>query len=146
MSLVERNHLVEQLTAAASHPSLRYSVLPGACNRTSQWRNAHGANRGWHFKSIFGVVIKHDESGDVGMWEGISKLLSCPDTGWMPGDFEVQDTPAIMGNDEEAIQKAKGDGRHCEEIHCGNRFAVVMQKGSPALRRFAVSGCTSHLT
>src|SRR4029077_3798365 len=35
--------------------------------------------------------------------------LSCPDTGWMPGDIEVQDTPAIMGNDEEAIQKAKGD-------------------------------------
>src|ERR1700751_1499246 len=26
------------------------------------------------------------------------------------------------------------------------RFAVVMQKGSPALRRFAVSGCTSHPT
>jgi len=46
----------------------------------------------------------------------------------MPGDIEVQDTPAIMGNDEEAIQKAKGDGRHCEEIHRSNRFAVVMQK------------------
>jgi hypothetical protein len=102
--------------------------------------------RGWHFESVFPVVIEHDESGDVGIWEGISELLSCPDTGWMPGDIEVQDTPAIMGNDEEAIQKAKGDGRHCEEIHRGNRFAVVMQKGSPALRRFAVSGCTSHPT
>ena len=43
--LVERNHVVVQLTAAASHPSLRYSVLPGACHRTSQWRNAHCANR-----------------------------------------------------------------------------------------------------
>jgi hypothetical protein len=84
--LLERNHLVEQLTAAASHPSLRYSVLPGACNRTSQWRNAHCANRGWHFESVFGVVIKHDESGDVGIWEGILELLSCPDTGWMPGE------------------------------------------------------------
>ena len=102
MSLVGRNHVVEQLTAAASHPSLRDSVLPGACNRTSQWRNAHCANLGWHFESVFGVLIEHDESGDVGMWEGISELLSCPDTGWMSGDIEVQDTPAIMGNDCEA--------------------------------------------
>jgi hypothetical protein len=84
--------VVEQLTAAASHPSLRYSVLPGACHRTSQWRNAHCANPGWHFESVFPVVIEHDESGDVGLGEGISELLSCPDTGWMPGDMEVQDT------------------------------------------------------
>jgi hypothetical protein len=97
VSLVERNHVVEQLTAAASHPSLRYSVLPGACNRTSQWRNAHCPNRGWHFESVFPVVIEHDEFGDVGIWEGISELLSCPETGWMPGDIDVQDTPAIMG-------------------------------------------------
>jgi hypothetical protein len=89
VSLVERNHVVEQLTAAASHPSLRYSVLPGACNRTSQGRNAHCANRGWHFESVFPVVIEHHESGDVGIWEGISELLSCPDTGWMPGDIKV---------------------------------------------------------
>jgi hypothetical protein len=49
-------------------------------------------------------------------------------------DIEVQDAPAIMVDDKEAIQEAKGHRRHGEEIHSENHCAVIVKKRSPALR------------
>jgi hypothetical protein len=40
-------------------------------------------------------------------------------------DVEVQDTPAIMADHEEAVEHAKRDRRNREEIHCSNRFPMV---------------------
>jgi len=48
-------------------------------------------------------------------------------------DVEVQDAPAIMADDEKAIEDTERDRGHREEIHCGNRFPVVSQKREPAL-------------
>ena len=136
--------MVEQLTTAASHPSLRHSVLPGTSDRTTQWHNAHGANCGRHFESILGVVIEHDESGNIGKRESVSELLSRPHAGRMPRHVEVQNPSPIVGNNEEAVQKAKGYRGHGEEIHGGNDFAVVMKKSSPMLRPLCVSRCAFH--
>ncbi len=43
MSLVQRNDLVEQLAAAASHPALRDSILPGALDGGLHAPNLHGS-------------------------------------------------------------------------------------------------------
>ncbi len=51
----------------------------------------------------------------------------------MAGDVEVKNTPPIMANDEEAVKHREGDGRHGEEVHGGDGFAVIAQEGEPAL-------------
>jgi len=48
-------------------------------------------------------------------------------------DVNVQDAPTIMIDDEKAIERAEGNSRNSEEVHRGNRFPVIMEKGKPAL-------------
>ena len=53
----------------------------------------------------------------------------------MVGNVEVENAPPIMANDEdeEAVKHSEGDGRHGEEVHGGDGFAVIAQEGEPAL-------------
>jgi len=41
MSLVQRDCVVEQLTATAANPALSHSILPRASNRGTHWHNEH---------------------------------------------------------------------------------------------------------
>src|SRR5258708_13620944 len=61
-------------------------------------------------------------------------------------DIEVQDAPTIVTDDEKAIEHAEGDRRNSEEVHRGNRFPVITEKGKPALRRLRISRCPFHPT
>jgi hypothetical protein len=47
-------------------------------------------------------------------------------------DIEMQDTPTVVTADEKAIERAEGDRRNREEVHRGNRFPVIPEKGKPA--------------
>ena len=44
-------------------------------------------------------------------------------------DIEVQDAPTIVTDDEKTIEHAEGDRRNSEEVHRGNRFPVIAEKG-----------------
>jgi len=50
----------------------------------------------------------------------------------MPGDVEMQDPPAIVADDKEAVEDAEGDRGHGEEVHGRNRFPVIRKKRTPA--------------
>jgi len=61
-------------------------------------------------------------------------------------DIEVQDAPTIVTDDEKAIERAEGDRRNSEEVHRGNRFPVITEKGKPALGWLRLSRCPFHPT
>ncbi len=63
MVLIQRNHLIEQLAAAASHPALGYAILPRTLNRSRYSRDLHRANCCSDFQSILWVVILDEELG-----------------------------------------------------------------------------------
>ena len=54
-------------------------------------------------------------------------------------DIEVQDRPTVVTHDEKAIERAEGDRRNSEEVHRGNRFPVIAEKGKPAPSRLRIS-------
>jgi hypothetical protein len=62
----------------------------------------------------------------------------------MACDVEVEDAPAVMTDDEEAVQEAEGDAGHGEEVHSRDGFAMIAQKNAPPASGFAVSGCSLH--
>jgi len=62
----------------------------------------------------------------------------------MPRHVEMQDTPPVMRNNEEAVEDAEGEGRHGEEIHGRNRFTVVGQECRPPLCGFGNSRSLPH--
>ena len=61
-------------------------------------------------------------------------------------DIEVQDTPTVVTDDEKAIEQAEGDRRNSEEVHRGNRFTVITEKGKPARGRLRISRRPFHAT
>jgi hypothetical protein len=61
-------------------------------------------------------------------------------------DIEVQDTPTIVTDDEKAIERAEGDRRNREEVHRGNRFPVITEKGNPEPGRLRISRRSFHPT
>src|SRR5258705_12701590 len=50
------------------------------------------------------------------------QLLDDPSAGRMLREVEMQDTPAIMADDKEAVEDAEGDRWHGEEAHGRNPF------------------------
>ena len=45
----------------------------------------------------------------------------------------AENSPSIMRNDKEAIQRAEGERRHGKEIHRSDGFPMIAQKGRPSL-------------
>jgi len=146
MSLVQRNHVVEQLTPTASNPALSHSILPGTSNRRLHRCDLHRVDCGGHLKTILCVMVKDDEPVSRLIRKSFAQLLDDPTAGRMPRDIEVQDAFPVVADDEEAVEHVEGKGRDGEEVHRRDDFTVIAQKGLPALRGFWVPGCSSHPT
>src|ERR1035438_7050541 len=76
--------------------------------------------------------------------KSFSQLLRDPGAGGMASDVEVQNAPAIMADDEEAVQNPKGESGDGEEIHGSDSFTMIAQKGQPALGGLRVLGRSFH--
>jgi hypothetical protein len=61
MSLVQCNHVVEQLPPTASNPAVSHPILPGTSNRRLHRCDLHRMDCGGHLKTILCVVVQHDE-------------------------------------------------------------------------------------
>jgi hypothetical protein len=48
-------------------------------------------------------------------------------------DVEVQEPPALVADDKEAVEDTENDRGHGEEVHCGNCFPVIRKKRATAL-------------
>jgi hypothetical protein len=62
----------------------------------------------------------------------------------MARDIDVQDLPPVMADDEEAVEKAKGDRWHSEEIHRRDSLPVIPQECEPAFCWLRISRCSPH--
>ena len=144
MPFVENDHMVEQISAAVPDPSLRNAVLPRASEAGLLGLDAEALHRLNHFAIELGAAIEDQIARRGVVRERFPQLLNNPNTGRMPGHIAVQDAPPVMRNDEEAVQNAEGERGHREEVHCGNRFAMVVQKSRPSLCRLRIARCFSH--
>ena len=55
--LVERNHMVEQLAAAAPHPTFGDTILPGTCERGPHSVDVLGSNGCRDLRSVFCIPV-----------------------------------------------------------------------------------------
>jgi hypothetical protein len=100
MALVESDDVVEQIAAAASHPALSDSVLPGTSNGGPHTGDGHRADRSGDVQSVLRVVIEEEELGSGLIGKCFAYLLDDPAAGRMPGDVAMQDTPPVVADDE----------------------------------------------
>src|SRR5205807_2699921 len=85
-----------------------------------------------------------EKSGSGLIREGLAQLLDDPTGGRMGRNVEMQDTPATVGDDKEAIEHTEGDGRNGKEVHRRDGFPVISKKGKPAFCWLRVSRSSFH--
>jgi hypothetical protein len=146
VAFVNCDDVIQEVTPATPYPTLCNSILPRTFERSADRIHPQGSNRGRDFKSILGITIKDDEPRSGSKWKCFSQLLDDPQACRMLCNIEVQDAPTIVTDDEEAIERAKGDRRNSEKVHRGNRFPVITEKGKPARGWLRISICPFHPT
>ena len=58
MALIQRDHVVEQVAAAASDPTLGDPILPGTPNRGTDRCHLQRAHRRWHFQAVLRIMVE----------------------------------------------------------------------------------------
>jgi hypothetical protein len=110
VTFVERNHVVEQVSTAASHPSFGNSILPRASKGSPHRPESHCFHGLAHYFSKLGITVQDQVSMLRIIRKGIAQLLRDPETGRVPSHVALH-ASAVMGNHEEAVQDPEGEGR-----------------------------------
>jgi len=140
MPFIENDHMVEQIPAAVTDPTLCYSILPRASEAGLLELYAVAFNNVDHFAIELRAVIEDQITRRSVVRKCLAQLLNHPGTVWMSGHVAVKDTSPGMRNDEEAVENTEGERRHGEEIHRGNCFTMVAQERRPSLCQLRFRG------
>jgi hypothetical protein len=144
MASIENDDMIEQVPTAVADPTFCNTVLP----RTSE----SGFLR-LDTKALDGVdpltievrgSIKNQVLGRRIAGECPSQLSHDPGARWMPSNSPMEDSPPVMRNDEEAVQHAKRQSRHGEEVHRGDGFPMIAQRSCPSFCRLRISWRFAH--
>ena len=65
--VIQPDHVIEQVPAAALDPALRNSVLPRTLDRSANTLDSHRSNRGGNLRAILGIPIKDKKPGGVSL-------------------------------------------------------------------------------
>jgi hypothetical protein len=88
--------MIEALSACATDPSFRESVLPRAPEACPHRVNGRRLEYCKHLGTEFGIAVQNGIFVRAIVWEGIAQLLTNPFGGWMSGDIEVQNYAPAM--------------------------------------------------
>ncbi len=110
------------------------------------WQEECGFHRCDHLAPKLLIAIKDQVFVRGLKWKRLSQLLDDPTARRMLRDVKVQDAPAIMTDDKEAVEHAECNRWHSEEIHGRNRFSMVSKEDQPALGPVRISRRSLHPT
>jgi hypothetical protein len=96
MSLVQRYHVIQHLTAYAPHPSFRDSVLPRTANARPDSFDPARFQKAAHLGAELAVTIKDNVAVSAGKRQCLSKLLQNPIAGRMRGGVEMKNAAPMI--------------------------------------------------
>jgi hypothetical protein len=79
------------------------------------------------------VTIAEEIGGRGVLREGVHYLLGYPSSGGMLGNVEVEDTPAVMGEDDEDEEDMQAGGGYREEVEGDEISDMVVEERPPGL-------------
>src|SRR4029450_4220267 len=101
VSFIDSDNVVEQVTAAASHPALGHTILPGTFERGPHGVYFQGSNGCRDLRPVFFIPGMNQRPRSCPKRKRLPQLLDDPTARRMLGDVDVQDTPAIVMDDKE---------------------------------------------
>ena len=94
-------------------------------------------------------MVSPDGYDHVAIWDCFGKrfaqLLDDPLRRRVPSHVAVQDLPASMFDDEEAVEQLEGQRRYREEVESDDHLAVILEEGQPPFAWVATTLDTSKI-
>ena len=143
MAFIEHNHMVEQITAARADETFGHAILPRALDAGSFGLYPEAPDRLSNAVIKVRATVEDQVAGRGIIGKRFAQLLRYPCAGWMPRDVEMQNLTPAMGDNEEAVEHAKSQRWHREEVHRGDSFAMVRQECQPIFLPAQDSGALS---
>ena len=105
MEFSENDQVIGALASNRADDSLSVRVLPGGSRSGDDLSYAHSLNSCMEVGSIDRIAVAEEIAGNQGVArKGLDHLLRRPLGTGMRSNVEVNDTPAVMGENDEAEQ------------------------------------------
>src|SRR6266511_5183565 len=145
MLFVQRDHMVQNLSTTASDPTFGGSILPGRLDAGPFWLQTRRLQKRRDLSIEFGIAVQDNVTVWASFRKGLPQLLDHPLRIRMSSDVQVQDLPASVLDDEEAVEQLERHRRHSEEVERYDCLAMVLKKRQPTLPRIAAAVDTSEI-
>lgn len=140
MSFIQRNEVIQTLSADAPDEALAESVRLGRAERRFQNAEAHLRQGRTQLRRVQVVAVMDEEAMRPLSCDHFPELLERPVRGGMGGDVEVIDSAPAYFHDHEDVEDPKARRHGDEEIAGEKGLRMIANKGRPTLRREARSG------
>src|SRR6478752_3525790 len=139
MSLTRDNDVVQTLAPDRSYQPFGKAILPrrGRCNRFVP--NAHGAQSACDDGAIDPIAITDHVTRSHVPRKSLGDLACDPFRRRVGCDVDPDQLSTVNPYNHEAVQQFEANGRNHEQVHGGNVWRVVSQKGPPSLTWRSVS-------
>jgi hypothetical protein len=132
--LVQDDHVVQQLAADGADHALDEGVLPRGARCREDLGDAHAFRAPPELVAVNAVAIAKKVARRRVAGESLDDLLRRPGGSGGIGDVKVHDLPAMMQQDHQDVEHAKGRGWHDEEVDRDEVGEVVLEERAPGLR------------
>jgi len=134
MILIEDDQMIETFSADTSNYSFCVRILKRRMGRGDHFVNLHPFYPASKLRSIDRISIPEQISRRGVIGKCFDDLLCGPLGCRIRGHIEMNDLPAPVKEDNEAVQNAEIDRRDCEKIHGRNLIRMIGKKCFPGLR------------
>lgn len=136
------NDMVKEIAACRSNPALSDGVLPRRAKRRILWNYSETPDSIFHSLIENGIVVKDQVFEGSLPGKCIPQLLNYPRGKGMKRNIEMQNSPGLVMNQKETIERSKAESLDCEEIH-GDDFGGMIPEesqppGSVAFQRWGI--------
>ena len=145
MSLSQHDDVIEQFATDAADPALSDAVLPGTAVGGPRRLDAEGLHRRDDGRREGRVPIEDQVARGGVERERLAELLDHPRRRGVVGDGEPKEASSTMLDREPDVEDMERHRRNDEEVHRGDRIAVVAEKDEPALDRFGTERTPRHV-
>ena|SRR5215469_9812759 len=128
MSLVQNDHMVEQLPTYTPNPALGNPILPGTSKSGADRFCAVLFDGRDDVSRELRVAVTDQKSLRLLVSPSFAHLQYDPQGVWLTRHIAVQNLPPIMADDKEAEQNSEGQSGHCEEVHRSDCFAMIAKE------------------
>src|SRR5271156_3472184 len=109
MTLIQHDHVVEQVAATCADRAFGHAILPGTSNGGLNRAYAETLQGLQNLRLKCVLAVEDQVSRRRIVRESLSKLLSDPGGRRMPCDVAVEDVAPVVTNDEEAVEHAASE-------------------------------------